>query len=479
MQVLADVVALDTARSEYLSACDQAELQERAALSLDRPQPRIGRERELVVTPGRVDAVGEFKSESEGGFSVCNAVRITAATDFDFAFAPVIGTDSGSASKSAIGSRSEPSVCFSAGTKALSLSTSGSALGPVLDQVIQVNDLDVVGYAGVVDLKELTIPLADLDVALSAVTGDGVVDLTEVSLGDFLLATATVLTNQGSADAVLQANLLNQIAARADDLSLTLDDILALGTTGSSGLDADVNALDLVAAAIVAANGVNALKIKDLGISLPGDLVNGSTELVLIEPPQIACGPVGTKARTAQVRVDIAKDINAIGLTSAGLSMGVEVAQGTAELTDVRCESPEQTTVRGTTGLAHVVARKDQGQSGLSVKLLGLALANVNLTGQVGSNTTTHDFPYPPAPDLKQHYGGTTRIIVNADVSGLGGLLNPLNVLLNPILDTVNALTGTLDLLLKPVLAALGIQVGSMDVMMLGTPQCNNVRLAG
>ena len=468
MQSVADAVALDTARSPALSSCDATTLTQVANSSLTRQQARMGRTQPLQVTPGRIDAAGNFTAASAS----CNAVRITSSTEVDYAFAPVIGTDSGTASRSAIGAQAPASVCFSAGTKALSLNSSASALGPVLDRIIQVNNLDVVGYRGIVDLKDLSVPIGRLTAELGIGTPDEVATA-QVSVADFLVATADVLSNEGSANATAQATLLRAMAVRAGSAQFLLGDVLAVSTAGASALDASVNALDIVAAAIVAANGTNALRLNQLDISLPLDLVNGSTQLHIIEPPQIACGPVGTVARTAQVRIDMAKDIRLLGLPTASISMAVGVARGSAELTAVRCETPQRTTVRGTTGLASIQPRENQGNSNITV--LGLS---ARLVGQVGERTDVREFPYPPAPDdLVQQYGGSSRIVIQAEPTGLiSGLLAPI---FNTLLDVVNALTGAVDLLVAPVLAALGIRVGTMDVTMLGTPRCTNVRLAG
>jgi uncharacterized membrane protein len=468
MQAVADLVALDTARK--LPTCTTSTLQAAANASLARQNRRMGRTSPLVVTPGYLDSTGAFVPGA--GASGCDAVRITAATTVDFAFAPVIGTDSGTATRSAVGARADAAVCFSAGTKAVVLDSSASALGPLLDRVIKVNGLDVVGYTGIVNLKNLQVPLVDLAAALGVGSPQELAAL-DVSLQTFTLAVAKVVRNQGD---LVRATLLESIAAKATSLRAKVGKFLAVDSTGRAAMSADVNALDLVGAAILAANGTNALRVDQLGITVPLDLVNANTTLTVIEPPRIACGKVGVKATTAQVRLDIDHGVNAVNLTSASVKMGVEVAQGTAELTAITCTSPQKTTIRGTTGVARVVGYQAVGNAGLTVKLLTLNLAGIKISGDVGSNTTTQDFPYPPAPDLKQHFGGTTRIILKAETTGIIGLLSPL---LNPVLDTVNALTGTLDLLLRPVLALLGIQVGSMDVMMLSKPSCAAVRLAG
>lgn len=473
MQAVADVVALDTARK--LPTCTTSTLETAANASLARQRPRLGDASPLVVTPGHLDSTGAFVAGA--GTSGCDAVRITAATTVDFAFAPVIGTDSGTASRTAVGARADAAVCFSAGTKAVVLNSSASALGPLLDRVIKVNGLDVVGYTGIVNLKNVQVPLVGLAGALGVGTPQELVGL-DVSLQQFTLAVAQVVRNQGD---VARATLLESIAARATSLRLPVGKVLAVDTTGRAALTADVNALDLVGAAIVAANGTNALRVDDLGITLPGDLTNANIDLVVIEPPQIACGKVGVKAKSAQVRLDFDTGVNALSLTSASIRMAVRVASGEAELTQISCSAPVRTRIKGTVGLATIGGYRDSGSAELSVKALGLSLVKVGLSAEPYGRhpTVERDFNYPPAPDHREIFGGMSRLILRADVSGLGGLLNPLNVLINPVLNIVNALTGTVDAVVQPVLRLLGMEVNRMDVMMLSRPSCAAVRLAG
>ncbi len=460
MQSVADVVALDAARK--LPTCDATALTTAANASLARQNRRIGRTSPLVVTPGHLDSTTKtFVAGAANG--VCDAVKVESRTTVDFAFAPVIGRSSGGAARSAVGARAQPAVCFSAGTKSLVLNSSQSALSPLLDRILRVN-LGLVGYSGLVDLKTLSVRLGDVTQQLATAT---------VTLRQLMVATATVLQRQGS---TAQATLLNTLSGQVGALNVNLGRFLSVGTGGESGLDAQLNALDLIGTAAVSAavaNGKNAVAIgTDLGVPL--DLVTANTQLTIIEPPVIACGGVGAQARTAQVRLDVRTGVSILGIAGIGnVSLGVQVGKGTATLTNVTCASSgvqASTTVRGDTSLATLSGPGGTGSATVTpLSLLGIPLAGVvRITGTVGAKSTTQQFPYPPAPDLTQIYGGGERII-----------LSSVDSTTNSVLDGINKLTGTLDLLVQPLLKMLGIQLGIMEVRMLGTPSCSATRLAG
>ena len=467
MQSVADVVALDAARK--LPTCDATALTTAANASLARQNRRIGRTSPLVVTPGHLDSTTKtFVAGAANG--VCDAVKVESRTTVDFAFAPVIGRSSGGAARSAVGARAQPAVCFSAGTKSLVLNSSQSALSPLLDRILRVN-LGLVGYSGLVDLKTLSVRLGDVAAELGI--GTQQLATATVTLRQLMVATATVLQRQGS---TAQATLLNTLSGQVGALNVNLGRFLSVGTGGESGLDAQLNALDLIGTAAVSAavaNGKNAVAIgTDLGVPL--DLVTANTQLTIIEPPVIACGGVGAQARTAQVRLDVRTGVSILGIAGIGnVSLGVQVGKGTATLTNVTCASSgvqASTTVRGDTSLATLSGPGGTGSATVTpLSLLGIPLAGVvRITGTVGAKSTTQQFPYPPAPDLTQIYGGGERII-----------LSSVDSTTNSVLDGINKLTGTLDLLVQPLLKMLGIQLGIMEVRMLGTPSCSATRLAG
>lgn len=480
MQATADAVALDTARS--LPTCDLATLQAAADKSLARQGEAIGEESPLVVTPGHVSpTTNTFIAGSNDG--VCDAVQVVASTTVDFAFAPVIGTDSGSASRLAVGSTDSPVVCFSAGTTTLTLTSNSQALGPILENILKTN-LSVVGYSGLVDLKNLSVPLADLDAALTAGTGQSLVDVPVVSLANVMLATATVLQQNGNA---AQAVVLQSIAAQVTGLNVDMSDFLTLGTSGASALSASVNALDLMGSAIVSAaveagNGKNALNISSLGLSV-GPVNLADAKITIIEPPQIACGKVGVQAKTAQVRVDLQTGLSTggLGIQAANLSLGVRVASGTATLSSLNCSGNPTASIVGDTSVASVVGYGGTGNARLTVlQLWPLPAIQVGLKGGVGQSTSEQSFTFPPQADGSspgmRTYGSAVNLkleITDDSLLGLGGLLK---LVVNPVLSLANSVV---EPLLDPLLALLGIRLGTMDVTMLGRPSCSGVRLVG
>ena len=483
MQAVADAVALDTARDPGLASCNQTALSAAAAKSLTRQGTTIGRRSPLVVTPGHISpTTKQFVAGSNAG--VCDAVRIVAATTVDFAFAPVIGKDSGIASRAAVGSTDSPAVCFSAGTTALVLNTNKSALGPILKNILTVN-LGLVGYdSGLVGLDGLSVPITELDAALKVGTGHGVLDNANVSLAGFLIANASVLEQHGNA---VRAQVLRTLAANVGSLTVNVTKILNLGTGGSSALTASVAVLDLVGSAIVsaavdAANGKNAINISQLGIAV-ADISLADAKITIIEPPQIACGKVGVQAKTAQVRVDLQTGLNAggLGIQAANLSLGVRVASGTATLSSLSCSGNPSASIIGKTSVANVVGYGGTGNARLTIlQLWPLPALQLGLKGGVGESTSEQSFIFPPQADGAspgmRTYGSAVNLkleVTNDSLLGLGAVVG---LVVNPLLARANS---AIEPLLDPLLSLLGIRLGTMDVTMLGRPSCNGVKLAG
>lgn len=476
MQAVADLAALDAARqSASLTSCNDSALTTAANRSYQRYTEATGGKPAGTVSPlvakaGRLDPVTQDFVAASGGAG-CNAVRVTASSTVKYSFAPAIGRSSGSASRAAVGTRAQPVLCFSAGTRALVLNSSESALGPLLDRILRVN-LGVAGYSGLVDLKNLSVPLGDVAAELN-IGSTSQLAAANVTLKQFTAATATVLRRQGS---TAQANVLDSVSSQFGALTLNLSRFLSVDTTSDAALSAQVSALDLIGSAVVSAAVANGKNSVTLGtdLNVPLDLVTARSRLAIIEPPVIACGGVGSKARTAQVRVDVATGVNVFSLTSAGnVSMGLQVASGTAELTAVTCASSSgqaSTTVSGTTSLASLGGYNGSGYATVTpLSVLGIPLlGTVRLQGSVGEKTTTQQFPYPPAPALTQIFGGGERVIITSPDSTT-----------NAVLTDINRLTGMVDLLVRPLLKLLGMELGIMEVRMLGTPSCGSVRLVG
>ncbi|KQY60278.1 hypothetical protein ASD11_12510 [Aeromicrobium sp. Root495] len=477
MQAVADAVALDTAR--VLPSCNATKLSTQANQSFARQTKRIGSMDPLVITPGHIDATTKKFVASTSG--ACNAVKITARTTVDYQFAPVIGTSSGAASRFSIGTRADPALCFSAGTRAIVLNTAESALGPILNRILGAN-LSVVGYSGLVDLKGRFVPLLDLDAELKAGTGHGLLDTTTVQLRQLMVAEAAVLRRQGN---TAQATLLESVAVQiATNVVVNLPRMLKLDTTGSSALTASVDALDLLGVAVIGgvvqvANGMNAVKISDLGISV-ANISLANANVTIIEPPVIACGKVGTQAKTAQVRVDLKTGLGIGTLArAADVSMGIRVAQGTATLTAIDCAASSPTaTINALTSVADLQGYGGVGSAELNIVTLLFIQLGLKLTGGVAATSSSHVFTFsspdsqPPPPMYT--FGSTLGLDVKVDPSSLLGLGGLVGTVVNPILGVLNAALGSL---LTPLLGMFGIKLGTMDVTMLGRPSCNGVKL--
>lgn len=500
MQAIADTAALDAARS--LPTCDSAVLTAAANRNRARHGTVIGNDAPLVAVPGHLDpTTKEFRTGARNG--QCDAVQVTARTTVSHTFT----AGAGSGTRSAVGTQAQSSACFSVGTRTLTLNTSESVLGPLLDSILKVN-LSVIGYDGLVGLKDISVPLIDLSVALGVGTPDALVSLDKISLGNFLIASARVLTSNGK---IAEAQVLQAIAVQVGGFDLNVGDILKVGIGGSVGLGVEVNIFDLVGAAIIAANGRNALRVDGLGITLPG-LVNVRTGLVIVEPPQIACGPVGTVAKSAQVRFDLAAGINALGVAAADLSLGFKIGSGSAALSAVSCATgnPQVTFSPINTATIALTGAGEAGAAGIKISvlpaqyanaltgLLRLILAPLGLTLSIevglglsvgGAISATRTLTYPTK--TKDVVSGNTLVNLNTTTIRLGQegfLAGLLGALLNPLLSTlttgivqpiVNAVGSLAGGIIFPALGLLGLKAGVAEINLIGKPSCGGVRLAG
>jgi len=258
----------------------------------------------------------------------------------------------------AVAAAGEPQAAFWVGSRLLRVASDG-LLGRVLAGVgADPAVLDVLSHSGLANvslqpsglLQELGIPLSAV---VDAGTGQALADVTGVELGRLVQASAAVLERAGAAEAALDA--LDQLMAQlrvappsGQPLSALQVSLLGEGgilatadlADGARALGADINALDLVAASLGVATGSRLVDVP--GLSVAG-LVQGA--LRIVEPPQIAVGPVGTRAHSAQLRVYLRAGTAAVpGLaawlgTEVDLPLILEVGESTGELTGM-CRAP-------------------------------------------------------------------------------------------------------------------------------------------
>ena len=133
-----------------------------------------------------------------------------------------------------------------------------------------------------------------------------------------LLKTALTVANANGATADLKASLgsLLDVAIKAKPATISLSNLLKLQTgTQSSGLDANLQAFQLIQAFLQLANTANAVDL-NAPVILPG-IANVTVQMKVIEPPQFSAvgDPSSSQiisVRTAQIRTLISIDLTGL-----------------------------------------------------------------------------------------------------------------------------------------------------------------------
>lgn len=243
-----------------------------------------------------------------------NAVRVVATRPL----VPFLGfaSFSGIGATAIAAHRGDPIAAFSVGSRLLGLSPTGP-LNQLLESTLGTSlGLKLLSYEGVANSNISLLGLKDL-LHLDAGTVDEVLN-TQVGIGDLLDATVQLL-GQGEDSANIDLNLVQQqvaaIKAQLGNIPISLGDILNVNvdsTDPNTALNVDVNAGDLLNAALQAANGKNAVALQALNLNLLG-LAAANLSLTIVEPPKIGIGRAGynsdgtpmTVAHTAQVRLKL------------------------------------------------------------------------------------------------------------------------------------------------------------------------------
>jgi uncharacterized membrane protein len=488
MQSLSDIVALDLVREldgVRTVAVLTPLMPALAEASKTRNADTLGDTPHLKVELGKLEADGDFVVLS--GTAIPTAVRVTSETSVGFAFVP----GSGGATRTAVAGL-EAGACYSIGSYAARLDTASSPiLGTLLGALHSNVALGVADYNGLVntDVSLLGLLTSQLGVGTldSLIKGNQL-----VKLGDFYLATADALERQGGSAA--QVALLESLAASVGNVQFNAGDLLALGTGGDSGLDADLNLYDLVTAAAAAATGQNAISIPQLDVNL-GILANVHSSLSIIEPMKTGCGrknQLGTSASSSQVRQALsttAADVNIPGLlrTNVSLSGTVSAASADGQLTDIRCE-PAGITVAVSDGLIDVDLKLEVT---VYAKVLFLTIpvaggpitikGHKSSTGAAVINIVNDNYETP----TRVGNGSSGLPALTVDTSGFKLIGLPVGVVLAPIINgltsgLVNPLVQALDTtLIAPLLNSLGLDLSGADVFLHRTPKCGEPALRG
>lgn len=346
-----------------------------------------------------------------------NAVKVnfsqTVPTFFGFMGSRVINVQ-------AIAMRDAPVATFSVGSTLATVNPGNSALGGLLKVVgVNLDGTSLAGYQGLAQARITPSGLLEaLGIPVSADLGVGELNnllaARKVELGSVLNAIATL----GGQNNLLSSNIALVNALRTslgvDSLMVQLGSsstagglfalINAPGSTASSALNAQVNALDLVNAAVGVASSGRGVTL-DAGIPNIAGLTT-SVKLGIVEPPSVGIGGIGTKAYTAQVRLYSHTTTTGAGLLSNLLSMlgttidlpvVVDVVNARGTLTDMNCAaSTPQATINVDSSLlkacmgrvdpSSIFSTRDVCETNLGEQTFARVL-NINLlSGKVNSN---------------------------------------------------------------------------------------------
>lgn len=516
MQAVADVVAMDMAReldgrtsAQLVGAAWEATVAESlgrndddavgvalsvvscAATTTELAVVHGATAGEICAYPGILHSDGSF---TDSGTAPATHVRVLTATAVDY-FLPVFA-NGGAVGKAAL-AKATSQACLRLGSFAANLDSQKSAL---LDALLgDALNTTALGYAG---LATSRVSLLDLTAALGAGSPHQILD-SELSVSQFYLAMADVLVANGD---TVNASLLQSIATQASaSATVQLSDLLSLDNTQGSVLDAELNALDLVAASAFVANGTNLLSIPASTLSIPG-LGSVSASLKVIEAPRAACGRVGhAKAETAQFELKLTGKVNNADLGIIGLldllnvakanidvSLTVTAAESTALLTDATCgagtaSDPLSITADVANALAKLNLTADARVHVLGVEKVGIRTVATDVAGGSSQSATVVIDSEPADPgdwEVPTTTGSNSLGIVGASFSShvYLGDTSLLSAVLPKLESNVyNELNASLDTkLVTPLVELFGLTLGGSDLFAVRPrPTCNSPALAG
>lgn len=231
---------------------------------------------------------------------------------------------------------------------------------------------------------------------------------------------------------------------------VTINSSCPSGSLSDPGLHANLDVLQLLTTDAELINGTTALNVTSaLGIT---GVTSATLSLDLISPPQIAYGPVGATATTAQVSADLQLNVGGIGLINIPLT----AAEGTATLKTVNCSE-----LNNTFGSAVVNASTQASSASVTVAGSSLATLTVN-----GVSTTALTFPaayVPPTATTAFPPSGTTPANPTNPYQ-LGTTSPTLTFSGGALSGAVQTFFNTLQPIFGPVLQAAGVSVGGATV---------------
>lgn len=466
--------------------------------------------------------------------TMANAVRLTSQISAPMIFGRVLQvfqstTSSGASSGSAIGSQpvsnslaaapTTPSVVvinaaavgsqnnlasFAIGSGLVSLN--GGVLNSVLGSLLGSNiSLSVMDYHA---LASANIDLFSFSNALATRASMTAVTYNTLASGSFktgdalgaVLDAANANPNVGSG----AIGALSTLAAAVQKSSFNLAPIISYGPYGdkmvgtSPAISVTASALQLVTAILQIANGTHQIQAA-LNANIPG-IASASLTLSIGERPVgtsfVAVGAAGASVHTAQTRLLLTVQLVAAGQSAlVNLPVYIELASGTAQLSEITCASNDITSssvtlsvtpavVDGWIGnvsnaqLSNFTSKPNPGPAMLLnvvnvAQVTGLAHAAIT-----NLSPTPVEFSYSDIQNVTIKTTSTTDFAgslisslvgglqLNVNVAGIGlGLPTGLN---QTVAQTVAAAASPLDQLITQVLQTLGLKLGNADTWVSG-----------
>jgi uncharacterized membrane protein len=469
LQSVADAAALDAAR--YINVSGESLTTQALNAASENGSNATLTTSEGLWSSGKFTAytASQCIPTTPPAHAACNAVKVTAASTLKHLF------ESGSSalSRSAIAAVN-PEAGFSIGTYLASFSSSqSSVLNALLGTLGGSVNLTAVGYEGLANTNVTVQQLITASEGVLTPTNVLTTSLTAAQWVSFLntaVESQTALLTCSSSPVPYPCTASTSLTTLGNSVytsgSATLCQLVSInGSTCSSGalsqaaLSAEINALQTLTTEAELANGTNALSITS-ALNITG-LTNVQLTASVIQVPQVAFGPVGTTASTAQVNINLTADISVLGLIGVNLlDIPITAANGTSTLQSITCSNNAMTSTKIdaiTTSVSNAVTL-----AGLQISTLTVGGANTTL-GYVGDDVPMSNATAALSPPNPQTVGTTSPSLSFGGLLGLGTLVSPL-------------LNGTLGPVLGPVLQALGVSVGGAQVADLST-LCGSVSL--
>lgn len=476
-QAMADSASLDLAR--YINYADSINSNSALTTYLNGKLAGVetdnGSDAHMTVVPG-LWMNGTFTANGQGGKGCasttppapfpCNALMVTAAQAVPQIFFGGFTSPTGRGSSIAADT---PEAGFSIGTYLANYNSQQTlVLNDVLGALGDEVDLTAVGYQGLansyISLNQLITAsgglLTPTNVLSASLTGQQWLTIFTNAIGNQV----SQLNCGGSPEpSPCEASAALKALDFSASTSASLCQMVSInGSTCSSGvlspsaLNATLDLGQTLNTEAELANGTNALDVTSaLNLSVLGLTISKVTlSLKLIEPPQVAYGPVGTTASSAQVSEDLQVQLPLFGTLDIPLS----AADGTSTLNTINCtgDSMFNTKINSTTTAA----------TG-AVTLAGASLATVSVGG-VSTTGTSYSGPASGTnvvpPTASTQAAGTNPKTIGTTTPNLSfavlGIPNPL------ISGLLSAITSSA---LGPVLQAAGVTLAGASVADLST----------